>query len=209
MYNYEEFLKTLRDNPVIPVVVIDDERDAVPLAWTLKENGCNIIEITLRTAAALPALKLIKAAGIEIILGLGTVTTAEEFRRAVDSGAEFVVSPGSSQELLEYGAAQTVPYLPGVMTSSEILQARAYGYHIQKFFPAALAGGIGGLKTYGSVYSDVLFCPTGGITGENYPEYLALKNVVALGGTWIAKQDDIVNRQWTDIAARVQRCYRS
>ena len=181
----------------------------MPLAWTLKENGCNIIEITLRTAAALPALKLIKAAGIEIILGLGTVTTAEEFRRAVDSGAEFVVSPGSSQELLEYGAAQTVPYLPGVMTSSEILQARAYGYHIQKFFPAALAGGIGGLKTYGSVYSDVLFCPTGGITGENYPEYLALKNVVALGGTWIAKQDDIVNRQWTDIAARVQRCYRS
>ena len=207
MYNYAEFLQTLKNNPVIPVVVIENELDAVSLARTLKDNGCNIIEITLRTKAALPALRLIKAAKIEIIIGIGTVTSADEFRQAVDAGAAFIVSPGSSEELLEYGAAQTVPYLPGVMTSSEILQARAYGYCLQKFFPATLAGGIGGLKTYGSVYSDVLFCPTGGITGENYRDFLALKNVVALGGTWIAKPEDVANGSWEAIAKRVQDCY--
>ena len=200
-------MQTLKNNPVIPVVVIENELDAVSLARTLKDNGCNIIEITLRTKAALPALRLIKAAKIEIIIGIGTVTSADEFRQAVDAGAAFIVSPGSSEELLEYGAAQTVPYLPGVMTSSDSLQARADGYCVQKFFPATLAGGIGGLQTYGSVYSDVLFCPTGGITGENYRDFLALKNVVALGGTWIAKPEDVANGSWEAIAKRVQDCY--
>ncbi|MFA6076144.1 MAG: bifunctional 4-hydroxy-2-oxoglutarate aldolase/2-dehydro-3-deoxy-phosphogluconate aldolase [Negativicutes bacterium] len=207
MTDYKKFIAVLEANSVIPVVVIDNLEDTLPLADALINNGCNIIEITLRTAVGMQAIELLKRERPQMLTGAGTVCSKEQFLKMESIGVDFIVSPGSTPELLEVGASANIPYLPGVMTSSEILRAMNYGYKVLKFFPAALAGGIGGLKTYGSVYSDVLFCPTGGITGDNYKDFLALKNVVALGGTWLAKQEDIVNQQWADIAARVQRCY--
>lgn len=204
MYKIQNSLKFLGSNKVVPVVVIDDAADAVPLAAALKKGGCNIMEITMRTAAAIPALKAIRAVEPEMIIGMGTVTNVEMFKQAVFWGAEFIVSPGSSEELFKHAADYGVTYVPGVMTSSEIMVAREYGFLLQKFFPAALAGGISALKTYASVYADVLFFPTGGITGDNYQDYLSLNNVSALGGTWIAKREDIAGKQWDKITARLE-----
>jgi 2-dehydro-3-deoxyphosphogluconate aldolase/(4S)-4-hydroxy-2-oxoglutarate aldolase len=139
-----------------------------------------------------------------MIVGAGTVCSLAQFAKMQDICVDFIVSPGSTPELLAAGRRSSIPYLPGVMTSSEILSVMNYGYQVLKFFPAALAGGLNALKTYGEVYTDVLFCPTGGITGANFREFLALKNVVALGGTWIAKKDLLAAGNWSEIAANAR-----
>lgn len=196
MYNYDTFIKTLKENPIVPVVVIDNYEDVLPLADALLENKCHIIEITLRTQKALESIKLLKQKKYDIIIGAGTVLNSEMFKKVEDAGIDFVVSPGTTDDLLKYAAASKTNYLPGVMTSSEILKVKMAGFTIQKFFPASLAGGINGLKTYASVYSDVQFCPTGGVSAENYKEFLSLQNVCAVGGTWIAPKDKITSHDW-------------
>ena len=200
----ERTISVLQGNKIVPVVVIEDVANAVPLAEALLKGGCNIMEVTMRTEAAIPALEAIRAALPHMIVGMGTVTNKDMYKKAEYYGAQFIVSPGSSSELLSHAQDNGLPFLPGVMTSSEIMVAREYGFLVQKFFPAALAGGISAIKTFGSVYGDVLFFPTGGITGVNYRDYLAEKNIIALGGTWIATKDDVSKGNWAQITARVQ-----
>ncbi|HBM17339.1 MAG TPA: keto-deoxy-phosphogluconate aldolase [Lentisphaeria bacterium] len=199
MYKYDAFLKTLNSNPIVPVVVIDNYQDVLPLADILLENKCKIIEITLRTERALDSIKLLKDKDYDIIVGAGTVLSSEMFRMSEDAGVDFVVSPGTTKDLLKYAATSKTPYLPGVMTSSEILKLKMHGFTIQKFFPASIAGGINALKTYASVYGDVKFCPTGGVSAENYKDFLALPNICAVGGTWIAPKEKIASHDWETI----------
>lgn len=204
MYNYEDFLKTLKSNSIIPVVVIDNHEDVLPLAEVLLENKCNIIEITLRTPKAIDSIKLLKQKIPDIIVGAGTALSSEIFRMTEDAGVDFVVSPGTTKDLIRYAMTSKTPYLPGVMTSSEILKVKMAGFTLQKFFPASLAGGISALKTYASVYGDVKFCPTGGVSAENYKDFLALPNVCAVGGTWIAPKEKITSHDWETIRSNLK-----
>jgi 2-dehydro-3-deoxyphosphogluconate aldolase / (4S)-4-hydroxy-2-oxoglutarate aldolase len=203
MYNAKSFGKILNENPVVPVVAIENASDALPLCETLVANGINIIEITLRTNAAVEAMKSVIDSDLEICVGAGTVCTPEQFKMVENLGVDFVVSPGTTDELIEYALNSTTSYLPGVMTSSEILKLRNSGFKFLKLFPATVAGGIKALQAYGSVYRDVQFCPTGGINRGNFIYYLNLKNVCAVGGTWIAGSQDIIDHNWAQIKDNV------
>jgi 2-dehydro-3-deoxyphosphogluconate aldolase / (4S)-4-hydroxy-2-oxoglutarate aldolase len=202
MYDYNKLLNTLNENPVVPVVAIENCEDAIPLAKALLDGGVKIIEITLRTTAAIGAMKKLIAANTGICVGAGTVCTVDQFKAIEDINADFIVSPGHTDELLNYASSSTMPYLPGVMTSSEILKVMNAGFKIQKLFPAALAGGLKALQAYGSVYSAVKFCPTGGVNAQNFTEFLAQKNVCAVGGTWIAGKDEISANKWNLIESK-------
>lgn len=203
MYNNEKFAAVLAENPVIPVVAVRKAEDCVPLAETLVSGGINIIEITLRTEAAFEAIKRLVASGIKISIGAGTVFNTEQFKKLEDLGVDFIVSPGTTDALLEYASASKMPYLPGVMTSSEILKTYNYGFKFQKLFPASLAGGIKAIQAYSGVYGGVSFCPTGGIKSDNFMEFLAQSNVCALGGTWIASANEIAGNSWESISSKV------
>ena len=200
MYDYNKLLKTLNENPVVPVVAIENNDDAIPLAKALLDGGIRIIEITLRTSAAIGSLKKLITANTGIIIGAGTVCTVDQFKTVEDLNVDFIVSPGHTEELLNYAVSSAMPYLPGVMTSSEILRVMNAGFKIQKLFPASLAGGIKAVQAYGSVYSAVKFCPTGGVNAKNFTEFLSQKNVCAVGGTWIAGKDEIIENKWKSIS---------
>ncbi|HJO94642.1 MAG TPA: bifunctional 4-hydroxy-2-oxoglutarate aldolase/2-dehydro-3-deoxy-phosphogluconate aldolase [Victivallales bacterium] len=199
MYDEKNFERILKENPVVPVVAIENASDALPLCEILVANGINIIEITLRTSAAVKAITSVINSNLKICMGAGTVCDAEQFKMVENLGVDFVVSPGTTDELIDYAAKSSVSYLPGVMTSSEILKLRNFGFKFLKLFPATVAGGLNALKAYGSVYGDVKFCPTGGINKDNFIEYLNMKNVCAVGGTWIAGSRDIGDHNWTGI----------
>ena len=199
MYEYNKLLKTLNENPIVPVVAIESSEDVIPLAKALLDGGVKIIEITLRTSSAIGAIKKLAAANTGIIIGAGTVCTVDQFKVIEDIDADFIVSPGHTDELLNYAKTSKMPYLPGVMTSSEVLKVMNAGFKIQKLFPAALAGGIKALQAYGSVYSEVRFCPTGGVNANNFTEFLSQKNVCAVGGTWIAGKAEITDNDWESI----------
>jgi len=202
MYDYQRFSNILKKNPVVPVVAIENAEDALPLCETLISNGINIIEITLRTEAAIDAIKAVINSKIKIFLGAGTVYTSDQFERLEDIGVDFIVSPGTTDDLLNYAQMSKMAYLPGVMTSSEILKVRNCGFKFQKLFPANIAGGLNALKAYSSVYSDVKFCPTGGVNSSNFVEFLSKDNVCAVGGTWIADSNSISTHNWDVIAKR-------
>lgn len=171
--------------PVIPVLVIDRVEDAVLVARALVEGGLPVIEVTLRTPAALDAIRAMK--DIEgAIIGAGTVLDPRQFDAAVAAGAQFIVSPGLTPALGKQAAGSPVPLLPGVSTASEIMQALDMGFSRLKFFPAAAAGGPAALKAYSAVFGGLKFCPTGGITVDTAPEWLALESVVCVGGSWLA-----------------------
>jgi len=188
-----------RAKPLVPVMVIEDPEDAVPMAQALVQGGVRLLEITLRTRHGLEAITRIKHEVPGAIVGVGTVTSAQQMEDALNRGAEFVVSPGISPELLECARRWGVPYLPGVATPSEVLQARAAGFKYQKFFPAAAAGGIEMLKAFSGPFADVKFCPTGGIGQKNYQDYLALNNVFAVGGSWLTPAEAVSARNWQAI----------
>lgn len=175
----------LEAGPVIPVIVIDDAARAVPLARALLQGGVRVLEVTLRTPAALDAIRAIAREVPEVVVGAGTLLCADDLKRAVDAGARFGVSPGALPELLGAARAARLPYLPGVMTASEVMAAQAAGHAALKFFPAAQAGGVGTLRAFGSAFPDMTFCPTGGITAETAGDYLALPNVACVGGSWL------------------------
>jgi 2-dehydro-3-deoxyphosphogluconate aldolase/(4S)-4-hydroxy-2-oxoglutarate aldolase len=194
-------LDVVRTGPVIPVMVIDDLRIAVPLAEALVAGGVRVLEITLRTPAALDAVRAIAARVESAILGVGTITDPADFARAIDAGARFGVSPGLTPALIEAALACRLPLLPGVMTPSEIIAARAAGFRALKFFPAQQAGGIGMLKALAGPFPDVTFCPTGGVTAATSPDFLALPNVACVGGSWLTPADAIRTGDWPRITA--------
>ncbi len=179
-------LSLLHRSPVIPVVVIDDAKAAVPLAQALLDGGVSIIEITLRTEAALDAVAQIREHCPAMVVGAGTVWSADDLRASLDAGAQFIVSPGAPARLLELARQDTFPYLPGAQTATEIAAARDAGFTELKFFPAGPAGGAPALKALSAVFPDVSFCPTGGVSAANAPEYLALPSVPCVGGSWLA-----------------------
>ena len=171
---------------VVPVVVIEDANDAVPLARTLLSAGLDAIEVTLRTEEGLEAIERIASEVPDMLLGAGSVRRAEQIAAVKSAGAEFAVSPGSSDSLLDAAADAALPFVPGAVTASEVLKLLDLGYTLHKFFPAELSGGAPFLKAIGAPIPEARFMPTGGVTPTNAAEYLSLANVACIGGSWIA-----------------------
>jgi 2-dehydro-3-deoxyphosphogluconate aldolase/(4S)-4-hydroxy-2-oxoglutarate aldolase len=187
--------------PVIPVLTITDLSHAVPLARALCAGGLKVLEITLRTPAALAAVEAMRKAVPDAVVGVGTLTRAVDFAAADRAGAQFGVTPGLTPELAAASRGARFPLLPGVMTPTELISARSAGFSVLKLFPAEQAGGIGMLRALGAPFPDVLFCPTGGITRATAPEYLALSNVVCVGGSWVAPNAMMAAGDWRGIEA--------
>lgn len=208
MRNIRDILKLA---PVMPVIVIERIEDAVPLAKALVAGGLPVLEVTLRTPVALAAVKLIAQQVPEAVLGVGTVTRPDQFAEASGMGAMFAVSPGLTPELLCAASDAGMPFLPGVMTASDILLAQAGGLDAVKFFPAQQAGGVAMLRAFAGPFPDVLFCPTGGISLRSAPEFLALPNVACVGGSWLAPRELVASANWPEITrlAREARALRA
>ncbi|MFC7883434.1 bifunctional 4-hydroxy-2-oxoglutarate aldolase/2-dehydro-3-deoxy-phosphogluconate aldolase [Streptomyces sp. NPDC057376] len=187
--------------PVVPVVVVDDLADAVPLARALVAGGLPAIEVTLRTPVALDAVRAIAAEVPDAVVGAGTVITARQVEEVVAAGARFLVSPGWTDTLLEAMRASGVPFLPGVSTTSEVVALLERGVREMKFFPAEAAGGTAYLKALAAPLPQARFCPTGGITPALAPEYLALPNVGCVGGSWMLPKDAVAGRDWERVEA--------
>lgn len=187
--------------PVIPVLTVTDLEHAVPLARALVAGGLRVLEITLRTPAALAAIEAMRKAVPDAIVGAGTLTRAVDFAAADRVGAQFGVTPGLTPELAAASRGARFPLLPGVMTPTELITARAAGFTVLKLFPAQQAGGVGMLQALGAPFPDVLFCPTGGITRASAAGYLALPNVVCVGGSWVAPKDLLAAGDWNGIEA--------
>lgn len=187
--------------PVVPVVVIDDLAHAVPLARALVEGGLPVIELTLRTPVALDAIKAIATEVPEILVGAGTIVSPDQVTQAVDAGAQFLVSPGSTPTLLSAMGGSGVPFLPGTATVSEALAVLEAGYGEMKFFPAEASGGAAYLKSIASPLPAARFCPTGGITASSAPSYLALPNVGCVGGSWLTPADALAAGDWDRVSA--------
>jgi 2-dehydro-3-deoxyphosphogluconate aldolase/(4S)-4-hydroxy-2-oxoglutarate aldolase len=194
-------LEIMRTGPVIPVIVIERIDDAVPLARALVAGGVRVLELTLRTPVALRAIQAIAQEVEGAIVGVGTITRAEDFEQSVKAGAVFGVSPGLTPVLIAAAKDSALPLLPGVMTPSEVIAARAAGFTELKLFPAQQAGGVGMLKALSGPFPDVTFCPTGGITAATAPEFLALPNVACVGGSWLTPADAIAAGDWARITA--------
>lgn len=194
-------LDLARHGPVIPVIVIDRPDDAVPLARALVEGGVRVLEVTLRTPLALRCIEAIVAAVPEAIVGAGTIRSVADAQAAKDAGCRFGVSPGYSHDIGTYCRNVGLPLLPGVASASEVMAANADGYDFLKFFPATAAGGIPMLKALAGPFPDVAFCPTGGITLETAPQFLALPNVKVCGGSWLTPADAVAAKDWGRITA--------
>ncbi|MGR6806219.1 bifunctional 4-hydroxy-2-oxoglutarate aldolase/2-dehydro-3-deoxy-phosphogluconate aldolase [Sphaerotilus natans] len=193
--------------PVIPVIVIDRVEDAVPLARALVAGGVKVLEVTLRTPAALDCIKTMIAEVPEAIVGAGTVRSIADAQAAKDAGCQFAVSPGYTSEIGRACLDIGLPLLPGVSTASEVMMANADGYRFLKLFPATAVGGINLLKAFASPFHDVVFCPTGGITLETAPQFLSLPNVKVCGGSWLTPADAVKTGDWariTRLAAEAQ-----
>ena len=194
-------LHVMQDAPVIPVIVLHDVAHAVPMARALVAGGIRMLEVTLRTPQALACMEAIAREVPEAVLGAGTVRSQADAQAAVNAGARFAVSPGYTSALGQACRALGLPLLPGVATGSEIMQAQADGYKQLKFFPALQAGGLAMLKAWSGPFFDVDFCPTGGLTPENAPQFLALPNVRCVGGSWLVPADALAAGDWARITA--------
>ncbi|MBM4207805.1 MAG: bifunctional 4-hydroxy-2-oxoglutarate aldolase/2-dehydro-3-deoxy-phosphogluconate aldolase [Gammaproteobacteria bacterium] len=193
----------LSASPVMPVMVIQNLDDAIPLAQALVAGGINVLEITLRTPIALQAIKLISQNVKDAIVGAGTIANPAQLRAAEEAGAVFAISPGITPALLTAASTSSIALIPGIATLSELMQAMDYGLDHLKFFPAEAAGGIPMLKAIYGPFPQVTFCPTGGISSGNYNEYLQLPNVACVGGSWLAPQNIVNEKNWlkiTDLA---------
>ncbi|MGW3405033.1 bifunctional 4-hydroxy-2-oxoglutarate aldolase/2-dehydro-3-deoxy-phosphogluconate aldolase [Streptomyces zhihengii] len=187
--------------PVLPVVVIDDAADAVPLARALVAGGLPAIEVTLRTPAALDAIRAIASEVPEAVVGAGTVISPRTVEDAAAAGARFLVSPGWTDALLDAMRASGLPFLPGVSTASEVVALLERGVHEMKFFPAEAAGGTAYLKSLAGPLPQARFCPTGGITPATAPAYLALPNVACVGGSWLLPPEVLAAKDWGRVEA--------
>ena len=184
---------------MVPVIVIKDLADAVPMAKALLAGGIKVLEVTLRTPAALDAIRLLAKEVPEAIVGAGTVTTAAQLQQVIDAGAKFAISPGLTRELLQAGKDAIIPLIPGIASISELMEGTGLGYSHFKFFPAEAAGGVKTLKSIYGPFADIRFCPTGGINEKNFKDYLALPNVKCVGGSWIVPDDAVANKDWSRI----------
>jgi 2-dehydro-3-deoxyphosphogluconate aldolase / (4S)-4-hydroxy-2-oxoglutarate aldolase len=185
--------------PIIPVLVIERLDDALPLASALVAGGLHVLEVTLRTPVALPAIAKIASELPTACVGVGSVVESDQFAEALRVGGRFVVSPGSTPELQAAAQMMPLPWLPGAQTVSDILALRAKGYRLMKFFPAGAAGGSAFLQSIAGPIPDVRFCPTGGITAANAAEYLQLPNVACVGGSWLTSPELIKQQRWSEI----------
>jgi 2-dehydro-3-deoxyphosphogluconate aldolase/(4S)-4-hydroxy-2-oxoglutarate aldolase len=184
--------------PVVPVLTIQRLEDAVPLARALAAGGLKVLEVTLRTAAALEAMRCIAGEVADVVVAAGTVLSAKDLKRSAKAGAQLAFSPGLADFMLEEGP---IPILPGVATASEVMRAMAGGLDTFKFFPAVPAGGVGALKALGGPFPDIAFCPTGGIDAGNAADFLALPNVLCVGGSWVAPAKAVQAGDWAAIEA--------
>lgn len=194
-----------RGTSVIPVLSIERERDAVPLARALYEGGLSVVEVTFRTPAAAASIAAIVAALPQVTAGAGTLLRAADVAAAVNAGARFLVSPGTTAELAGAALATELPYLPGVATPSEIMAARALGICVMKLFPAEALGGTAFLRALAPVFPGIAFCPTGGIDERLAEDYLALPNVPLVGGSWMAPRDAVAAGDWARIRRLAER----
>lgn len=192
--------EVLEISPIVPVVAIKRAEDALALAKALLEGGIRIMEITLRTEAGLKAIEIISKELPQMHVGAGTVLNKEDFEKAVAHGASFVFSPGISQELMDVSKALNIPLIPGVATASEVMLAQNNGFRYCKLFPGTLAGGVAILKAFSGPFPAMRFCPTGGVNAQNVEEFLALDNVVCVGGTWIIPDQAIKDENFDYIS---------
>ncbi|MCW8125587.1 bifunctional 4-hydroxy-2-oxoglutarate aldolase/2-dehydro-3-deoxy-phosphogluconate aldolase [Microbulbifer halophilus] len=195
----DNFSEVLQQAGVVPVLVIDKVEEALPLARALVEGGLNVLEVTLRTEAALAAVEEIAKHLPDAHIGTGTVLNGDDVQRSVDAGASFLVSPGATESLLDAADKTEVPLLPGTANPSEVMRLLERGYRYQKFFPAQAAGGVPMLKSIAGPLAQVQFCPTGGIGPGNAADYLALPNVVCIGGSWMAAPKLVQEKNWAEI----------
>ncbi|MBV5348411.1 bifunctional 4-hydroxy-2-oxoglutarate aldolase/2-dehydro-3-deoxy-phosphogluconate aldolase [bacterium] len=186
-------------SPIVPVIAIEDAEDALPLAQALLAGGIGLMEITLRTPAGIKAIEIIAKNLPQMAVGAGTVLNADDFKRAVDHGAQFVFSPGISLELMETSKALNIPFIPGVATASEVMLALNNGFEHCKLFPATAVGGIETLNGFYGPFSSMRFCPTGGINLHNLNDFLKLPNVLCAGGSWIVPKMVIKNKEFSSI----------
>ena len=194
-------LELAAHGPVIPVITLQRLDDALPMACALLEGGVRVLELTLRTPVALPAMRAIARELPEIIVGAGTLRSPDDARAALDAGCRFGVSPGYRADLGRVCADIGLPLLPGVATASEVMAATADGHHFLKFFPAEAAGGLALLEALAGPFADVRFCPTGGITAQSALRYLALSNVAVCGGSWLTPRAAVESQDWPRITA--------
>ena len=192
-------LSIMQNAPVIPVIVLHDVDHAVSMAKALVGGGIRVLEVTLRTPQGLPSIEAIAKAVPEAIVGAGTVRSSADAKAAAAAGARFAVSPGFTEKMAQAAQDAKLPLLPGVATSSEVMMAREAGFQYMKFFPAVQAGGIPMLKAWQGPFFDVKFCPTGGVSPSNAAEFLALSNVVCVGGSWLVPADAVAQKEWSRI----------
>ncbi|MGL2783054.1 bifunctional 4-hydroxy-2-oxoglutarate aldolase/2-dehydro-3-deoxy-phosphogluconate aldolase [Helicobacter pylori] len=201
----DKIIEVLQISPIVPVVVIEDLNDAVPLAQSLIEGGIPIIEVTLRSSCALEAIELIAKNVPKMRVGAGTILNPTQLEQAQNRGAEFLISPGLTIKLLEHAKKKNMPLIPGVSSSSEVMQALELGYNALKFFPAEYCGGVKLLNAFNGPFKGVKFCPTGGISADNMRSYLNLENVLCVGGSWLTPKDLIQNKEWDKITEICKR----
>ncbi|TPH68330.1 bifunctional 4-hydroxy-2-oxoglutarate aldolase/2-dehydro-3-deoxy-phosphogluconate aldolase [Helicobacter pylori] len=201
----DKTIEFLQISPIIPVVVIEDIKDAVPLAQSLIEGGIHIIEVTLRSSCALEAIELIAKNVPKMRVGAGTILNPTQLEQAQNRGAEFLISPGLTIKLLEHAKKKDMPLIPGVSSSSEVMQALELGYSALKFFPAEYCGGVKLLNAFNGPFKGVKFCPTGGISTDNMRSYLNLENVLCVGGSWLTPKNLIQNKEWDKITEICKR----
>ncbi|WRB59728.1 bifunctional 4-hydroxy-2-oxoglutarate aldolase/2-dehydro-3-deoxy-phosphogluconate aldolase [Helicobacter pylori] len=201
----DKIIEVLQISPIVPVVVIEDIKDAVPLAQSLVEGGIHIIEVALRSSCALEAIELIAKNVPKMRVGAGTILNPTQLEQAQNRGAEFLISPGLTIKLLEHAKKKDMPLIPGVSSSSEVMQALELGYNALKFFPAEYCGGVKLLDAFNGPFKGVKFCPTGGISADNMHSYLNLENVLCVGGSWLTPKNLIQNKEWDKITEICKR----
>lgn len=203
-FHRERVRSVLSASPLIPVITINDPDQALPLCQALVDGGIRVLEITLRTPYGVKAIEQVRKAIPDAWVGAGTVTSIAQYRQVEAAGAQFVITPGVTESILEFGVTSEAPLLPGIATISELMVGYNLGYREFKFFPAEVSGGIPALKAFSGPFPDVTFCPTGGIRRNTAKDYLALDNVAAVGGTWLTPGDAVDSGDWGQISEIVR-----
>ncbi|MCU4674016.1 bifunctional 4-hydroxy-2-oxoglutarate aldolase/2-dehydro-3-deoxy-phosphogluconate aldolase [Catenovulum sp. 2E275] len=193
------FSELMGNQKVLPIIQVDNEEQGVKTAQAMVQGGINVVEVVLRTAGSLTALSAIKQAFPKLQVGAGTILNEDTLNKAIEAGADFIITPAITPKLLTALSQCSVPVVPGVSNTADIALAHEFGFREMKLFPASLCGGVAFLKAVSSVFQDVKFCPTGGVNPENLAEFINLPNVAAAGGTWLANKAWIDAEQWQQI----------
>ncbi|WED44439.1 bifunctional 4-hydroxy-2-oxoglutarate aldolase/2-dehydro-3-deoxy-phosphogluconate aldolase [Legionella cardiaca] len=186
-------------SPIMPVIVLKELENAIPMANSLLAGGIKVLEVTLRTPIALDAIRLLRESVPTAIVGAGTITTVKQLHEAIEAGAQFIITPGLTQELLQAGRDAHVPLIPGASSISELMEGIRWGYTHFKFFPAEVVGGLAMLKAIHGPFPDLRFCATGGINEKNFLDYLSLANVECVGGSWVLPVNEVKEKRWEQI----------